>query len=259
MARTLRIFFVLTALAGLLPAALCAESLGAEGLGNERIRDFRVAKKIAARIHSARSLTLYCRCKYEGKRIDGASCGYVSTGNPRRAVRLEWEHVVPAEAFGQSFIEWREGGPRCQTRKKKYRGRRCAEKNPEFARMEADLYNLFPEVGEVNGLRSNYSMAEISPLGRFAGTSFGECRARIFESKFEPMDFAKGTVARAYLYMDYAYPGHGVISAKNRKLFEAWDRLHPVESWECELYREIKRAQGNENPILAARCGALGL
>jgi deoxyribonuclease-1 len=125
--------------------------------------------------------------------------------------------------------------------------------------MEADLYNLFPEVGEVNGLRSNYSMAEIGALGRFAGTSFGGCAARVFESKFEPMDFAKGTVARAYLYMDYAYPGHGVVSAKNRKLYEAWDRLFPVEAWECELYREIKRAQGNENPVLASRCGARGL
>jgi deoxyribonuclease-1 len=69
------------------------------------------------------------------------------------------------------------------------------------------------------------------------------------------MDFAKGTVARAYLYMDAAYPEHGVVSNKNRKLFEAWDKTHPVEPWECDLYREIKKAQGNENPILAERCG----
>jgi deoxyribonuclease-1 len=233
---------------------VCTPAL-AENRGNERIRNFREAKKIAAKLHAKRALTLYCRCKYVGKVIDGSSCGYVGAGDPRRAARLEWEHVVPAEAFGQSFVEWREGAPRCKTKKKKYRGRRCAEKNPEFARMEADLYNLFPEVGEVNGLRSNYSMAEIGALGKAAGTSFGGCAARIFESKFEPMDFAKGTVARTYLYMDAAYPGHGVVSNKNRKLFEAWDKMHPIEPWECELYRQIKEAQGNENPVLAERCG----
>ena len=120
--------------------------------------------------------------------------------------------------------------------------------------MEGDLYNLFPEDGEVNGLRSNFSMSEIGALGHFAGTSFGGCKARVFESKFEPMDFAKGTVARAYLYMDGEYPGHGIISDKNRKLFAVWDLAHPVEPWECDLYRRIRKVQPNENPILAARC-----
>ncbi len=227
---------------------------GAEAAGNERIRTFREAKKIAATLHEKRKLTLYCRCKYQGKKIDFASCGYRPVKDGPRARAMEWEHVVPAHAFGQSFVEWREGAPFCKTRKKKYRGRRCAEKNPEFARMEADLYNLFPEVGELNGMRSNFSMAEIGAMGTFTGVSFGECSARIYESKFEPMAFAKGTVARAYLYMDGAYPGHGIISGKNQKLFEAWDRLHPVEPWECDLYRSIKRVQGNENPVLASRC-----
>jgi deoxyribonuclease-1 len=219
------------------------------------VKDFRTAKRLAAELHAARGLTLYCRCAYRGKRIDLPSCGLVPARDPRRAARLEWEHVVPAEAFGQSFSEWRDGGPKCRKgRGKPFRGRKCAEKNPEFNRMEGDLYNLFPEDGEVNGLRSNFSMAEIGALGRFAGISFGGCKARVFESKFEPMDFAKGTVARAYLYMDGKYPGHGIISDKNRKLFQAWDAAHPVEPWECELYRQIRKVQRDENPVLARRC-----
>lgn len=222
--------------------------------GNFSIDNFSKAKKIAAPLHAERGLTLYCRCRYVEKKIDAESCHYVSARDANRAKRIEWEHVVPAEAFGQSFSEWREGAPQCRTKKKKYKGRRCAEKNREFARMEADLYNLFPAVGEVNGLRSNYSMAEIGALGKFAGITFGGCQARVFESKFEPMDFAKGTVARAYLYMDGAYPGRGIISNKNEKLFEAWDRLHPVEPWECDLYRRIRKFQTNENPILNTRC-----
>lgn len=218
------------------------------------VKDFRTAKKIAAGLHAERGLTLYCRCRWTDKAIDLASCGLTPARDARRAKRLEWEHVVPAEAFGQSFVEWREGGPRCRKRGRAFRGRKCAEKNPEFSRMEGDLYNLFPEDGEVNGLRSNFSMAEIGALGRFAGISFGGCRARIFESKFEPMDFAKGTVARAYLYMDGEYPGRGIVSEKNRKLFAAWDAAHPVEPWECDLYRRIRKVQPNENPILASRC-----
>ena len=31
----------------------------------------------------------------------------------RRARRIEIEHVVPAENFGRSFIEWREGHATC--------------------------------------------------------------------------------------------------------------------------------------------------
>jgi deoxyribonuclease-1 len=214
------------------------------------VKDFREAKRIATYLHAPRGLTLYCRCHYSGKAIDMRSCGLIPARDPHRAARLEWEHVVPAEAFGQSFAEWRDGGPRCHGG----RGRKCAETNAVFNRMEGDLYNLFPEDGEVNGIRSNYSMAEIGALGHFAGQSFGGCKAVIFESKFEPMDFAKGTVARAYLYMDGEYPGRGMISDKNRKLFGAWDAAHPVEPWECDLYRTIRRIQTDENPILATRC-----
>jgi len=227
------------------------------GRGNTSIKEFNEAKIILFRIHKERALTLYCRCKIVGKEIDLKSCDYRPAKKGKRSHRLEWEHVVPAEAFGQSFQEWREGAPECKTRGRKYKGRRCAKKNAEFSRMEADLYNLFPEVGELNGLRSNYSMAEVSALGKFAGVTFGGCKARIFQSKFEPMDFAKGTAARAYLYMDWAYPGHGIISDKNRKLFEAWDKLHPIEKWECDLYSEIKKIQTNENPILSSRCATV--
>ncbi len=44
----------------------------------------------------------------------------------------------------------------------------------------------------------------------------------------------RGNIARTYFYMNWAYPGHGVISKKNRKLFQAWDKIDPVDDWECE-------------------------
>ncbi len=220
---------------------------------NERIATFREAKKLALRVHQDHAVTLYCGCRYADRKIDLQSCGYQPRGDFSRARRLEWEHVVPAEAFGQSFKEWREGSPLCIKRGRPYRGRKCAEKNPEFARMEADLYNLWPEIGELNGLRANYSMAELGAEKSKTG-AFGGCRALVEDRKFEPMPQAKGRVARTYFYMEKAYPGRGIVSEKNRKLFEAWDKLHPVDAWECERAKRIEKIQGNPHPILKERC-----
>ena len=70
----------------------------------------------------------------------------------------------------------------------------------------------------------------------------------------EPMDLDKGVVARTYMYMDLSYPNRGIISDKNRKLFDVWDKLYPANKWECERARIIESMQGNQNQILEARC-----
>lgn len=233
-----------------------------EGSSNHGVTDFRRAKKLAPMIHRGHMETIYCRCKVksDGKSIDLASCGYTPLKDAKRAQRMEWEHVVPAEAFGQSFKEWREGAPQCFKRGKKFKGRKCAETNPDFDRMEGDLYNLWPEVGELNGLRSNYSMAELGAEKAAAAGKpgmFGGCKAMVEDRKFEPMPFAKGIVARTYMYMDQAYPGRGVISDKNKNLFEAWSKLHPVSEWECERAKRIAGVQGNINPVLEPLCKAI--
>lgn len=237
--------------------AKASRARGANHLSSTRARSpkgpidtFREAKKVAHRIHDEYPETIYCGCDYKENRIDLASCGYKIHKDAKRAGRLEWEHVVPAEAFGQSFKEWREGDARCVRKGRAYHGRKCAEKNHDFNLMESDLYNLWPEVGELNGLRSNFSMAEISG----PALSFGKCSAKIQDRKFEPMDAAKGIVARVYLYMEQAYPGHGVISDKNRKLFEAWDQTHPVTPRECKVGRKVFELQHRPNPVLASRC-----
>lgn len=215
--------------------------------GNEKIKSFSQAKRFLPLVYEGHETTIYCACEYVGKTINTKSCDFESPRESKRSARLEWEHVVDAHAFGQSFSEWRDGAKDC-----KKKGRSCAEKNPEFARMEADLYNLWPIVGELNGKRSDHSMAEISGKA----TTFGGCRAKIQANKFEPEDEFKGIVARTYMYMDQAYPGHGIISNKNKKLFEAWNKTHPVSAWECERNRRIEHIQGNANSIVAAACKA---
>jgi deoxyribonuclease-1 len=52
------------------------------------------------------------------------------------------------------------------------------------------------------------------------------------------------------MYMDWAYPGHGIIARSNQKLFEAWNKEDPVDDWERERARRIEAIQGNRNPFI---------
>ncbi len=205
----------------------------AETRGNTKITSFRKAKKQLSALYQSHKITFYCGCSYQGKNVDHSSCGYIPKRpftkkgkKNRRAYRIEWEHVVPAHAFGKSFKEWRVGDSKCGGKK----GRKCARKNRQFALMEADMYNLVPAIGEVNSNRSNYSMAIIPGEKR----NYGACDVEIEGRKVEPTEKIRGNIARTYLNMDWAYPGRGVISRKNRKLFDAWNEADPVDVWECK-------------------------
>lgn len=216
--------------------------------GNTTLETFREAKRKISQVFAGHELTFYCGCKYQGKVVNLESCGYEIKNDAKRARRLEWEHVVPANAFGQSFSEWRDGHSDCIDNKgKPFKGRNCAQKvSQEFRRMEADLYNLQPAIGEINGLRSNYSMAMLPGEPR----EFGSCDVEINERKIEPRPEIRGDIARTYFYMDAAYPGHGVIARASQKLFEAWAKEDPVDDWERERVRRIESVQGNPNPFV---------
>jgi len=209
---------------------------------------FSRTKKLLPQVYSGHQITFYCGCGYSGKSPDLDSCGYVPRKNRKRASRIEWEHIVPAQAFGQSFREWRVGDPACvNSRGKRYKGRRCARKaSKDFAKMEGDPVNLVPSVGEVNGDRSNYSYAEIPGEKR----KYGNCDFEIEHRKAEPREKVRGDIARVYFYMDQKYPGRGIISRKNRKLFEAWNRLDPVSGWEKERNRRIFQVFGVYNSFV---------
>lgn len=197
---------------------------------NTTVESFQRAKKLMVQVFKGNQVTLYCGCQYQGKSVDHASCGYKPIRPGGRAERLEWEHVVPAQAFGQSFKEWRDGHPDCvDSQGKPYKGRRCARKvSRQYRLMEADLYNLQPAIGEVNGLRGHFAMGMIPGEER----RFGACDVEIEDRKIEPRPAVRGDIARTYRYMHRAYPGRGIISKKNKRLFEAWDRADPVDSAE---------------------------
>lgn len=221
--------------------------------GNVTIESFNKAKKILHdQIYADHRVTFYCGCLYDENNVIIPSDKYTPKNDNKRANRIEWEHIVPAQAFGQSFVEWRDGDPECIDKKgKAFKGRNCARKvSQEFRYMESDMYNLVPAVGEINGLRSNYSFAMIPGEKR----EFGSCDFEIEDRKAEPRPEIRGDIARTYFYMDDAYPGHGVISKKNEKLFQAWDKEDPADAWECERCRRIEKIQGNENRFVKKAC-----
>ena len=133
----------------------------------------------------------------------------------------------------------------------KFKGRKCTEKvSEEYRRMQAEMFNLYPAIGELNGRRSNYSMAIIKGEKR----EFGKCDVEIKNKKVEPRESIRGEIARTYIYMDSVYPGRGIISKKNRKLFDAWNKSDPVDQWECERARRIEKIQGNRNEVVMRDC-----
>jgi len=198
--------------------------------GNTTVSSFSKAKKILQnQVYHDRLVTFYCKCPFRPDKIIIQSDNFSpSTKYFKRSKKVEWEHVVPAHAFGQSFKEWREGDPECVNKKgKSFRGRKCAEKvNMEYRYMQADLYNLVPANGQVNALRSNYSYAMIPGEPR----QFGDCDMEIENKKAEPRPEIRGDIARIYFYMNDAYPGRGIISKKNRKLFKAWNKADPISA-----------------------------
>lgn len=82
--------------------------------------------------------------------------------------------------------------------------------------MQADMYNLYPAIGAVNAMRSNYNFTMLP----HASSSFGQCLMKIDDRKAEPPVACHGKIARAYFYMESAYPRYS-MSSSQRKLMNA--------------------------------------
>lgn len=172
--------------------------------------------------------------------VDLASCGYKVRKNENRASRIEWEHVVPAWQFGHQRQCWQDGG------------RKNCAKDPVYRKMESDMHNLQPAVGEVNADRGNFM------YGQWNGGEgqYGRCEMKIdFKAKLaEPPASARGVIARTYFYMRDQY--QLTLSRQQTQLFTAWDKLYPVTDWECTRESRIAQVQGNHNPYVQRACMA---
>ncbi|MDY0204719.1 MAG: endonuclease [Desulfovibrio desulfuricans] len=238
--------FLFSVLAGaiLAPALVLAA-------GNTTNDSFARAKKVLSQVYEDHRVTLYCGAQYDAQGNVTLPEGIVIP--IKRANRVEWEHVVPAENFGRAFDEWREGSPECvDNRGKAFKGRKCAEKvNPEYRHMQADMYNLYPAIGAVNAMRSNFNFQMLPG----EESSFGSCEMKIADRKAEPPARARGQIARTYFYMQDAYPRYK-MSRQQEQLMGAWDKMYPVDQWECTRAKRIEAVQGNENRFVKEPCEA---
>ncbi len=107
---------------------------------------------------------------------------------------------IPAENFGRQFKCWYEGNERCVKKNgESYKGRKCCTKvNKKFKIMQADMHNLFPAIGELNGDRKNFRFDFEEALGG----QYGECKFDVVfkQKRARVKEDLRGTIARAYLY-----------------------------------------------------------
>ncbi|WP_244534192.1 endonuclease [Moritella viscosa] len=185
---------------------------------SNEFKSFSSAKKHLAKQVNTNTKTIYCGCsiKKQGKKLvpDPASCGYVPRNEltkkgkvNARAKRIEWEHIVAAADFGSQLQCWQYGGRK-----------NCKKVSAKFRKMEADINNLAPAIGEINADRSNYRFGMIEGEKR----AYGACDVEIdFKQRvIEPPPEARKRIAEAYFYMQRKY---GLkISKKQKKLFEVW-------------------------------------
>ncbi len=139
---------------------------------------------------------------------------------------------MPAYDFGRQRQCWQQGG-RDNCRR-------------VFRMAEADLHNLVPAIGEVNGDRSNMRFGMVnSPVHKY-----GACNVAVSfdERTFQPPPDRCGEIARIYWYMRDTY---GIeISRQQQQFFIAWANQNPVDEWERERNRCIAAIQGNGNSYI---------
>ncbi len=141
---------------------------------------------------------------------------------------------MPAENFGRHLSCWKEGG------------RKACKKDPIFNEMEADMHNLVPAIGEVNGDRSNYRYgADIPKVGQY-----GQCKFEVdFKAKRAyPKEDIRGDIARIYFYMSDKYNIN--LSKQERRMMEVWNKQDPIDEWERVKNERVEKLQGNANPYI---------
>ncbi|WP_053981976.1 endonuclease [Marinagarivorans algicola] len=204
---------------------------------------FSKAKRLAYTVYQDHPTSFYCQCPISWQNKKGKpdlkACGYKVRKQEKRANRIEWEHVVPAWQFGHQLQCWQDGGRK-----------NCKKTNPTFKLMEADMHNLVPAIGEVNGDRSNYRFSDWNG----EATQYGQCNMVIdFKQRtVQPPIHSRGMIARTYLYMQKQYDFK--LSKQQVQLMEAWHKLHVPSEWECERNDKIKALTGTLNSITHSAC-----
>ena len=196
----------------------------------------RSKRLLATKVYRQHQKTFYGNCDYEikAKRLVPIleSCGFEYRKNKSRAERIEWEHVVPAWEFGHHLACWKSGGRK-----------ECRESNEHFQQMEADMHNLVPAIGEINGDRSNFAYGSIQGEKRLYGRV--DMEIDFGKKKAEPKKNILGEIARTYLFMREKY--NIAMSPSQEELLIKWNNQDPVTRWEKKKNLLVYELQGDKN------------
>ena len=142
---------------------------------SKEFTSFSQAKRYLKKYIKADAKTLYCGCDIakQGKKLipETEACGYEPRNEftkkgkvNQRAKRIEWEHIVSAWEFGHQLQCWQQGGRK-----------NCRKTSAQFRKMEADIHNLAPAIGEINADRSNFRFGVLPQTE----TKYGACDVKI--------------------------------------------------------------------------------
>ena len=212
----------------------------------------RQAKSLVKkRVYHDHFVTLFCQCPFDpSQTLSTGDCGYRPGEQSEGGERARWRRLVPVNKRASRMKCWKKGHPDCLDEEgRKFTGRQCCSLpgvSEKFRRMNADLHNIVPVIGELHESSFHLFPGEVEGENR----SFGACDFEIDREKevYEPAESVRGDVARIFLYMNETY---GVkIEEKNRALLLKWHREDPPDDWEEERNERIKEIQENGNPFV---------
>ena len=119
----------------------------------------------------------------------------------------------------------------------------------------ADLHHIRPSENQTNSDRGNKKYGNVSGGSTSKGNLSGLVGGKS-SGYYEPLDNAKGDVARICLYMYVRYGGSYSKCSSITNVFQsvdvllAWCALDPVDTWEMGRNEVIEAYQGNRNVFI---------
>ena len=188
--------------------------------------------------------TLHCGCFFDKiQQVYPKICDHGPKATEDKSLRkiLKWVHVVPVAIFAKPLKCWDEALCRHDSKDGATGSRCCNVMSHKFKTREADMHNLFPAIGNEDGVRTKSSDA-------FGGMGeYRFCKDKS-TSQSSPRTGARGDIARAYFYMSRQY-GLIIDEALEDRL-RTWHLEDPPDAWEEERNSLIELEQGNRNPFI---------
>jgi deoxyribonuclease I len=157
-------------------------------------------------------------------------CGRRFGSHKDRSINIE--HVFPMSWSLKRFS--------CRDREQ------CRRISPQFNKVESDMHNLYPAIGEINQARSSYAFSMIDGERR----QFGKCDFEIDPDnhRAEPRPASRGNIARAMFYMHDRY---GLTIFKRQgEMLKQWHREDPPDAEERRRNNIIEKIQGSRNRFI---------